>query len=242
MNQFHTETRISKYKETQRRIQSMEKQLADLDNQKYLLEAQIADEALYAAALAPEATEKDVKAYERRQARRAKEIDMRLIVPPGLWDDDLDAHLEERVTWTKDGFQCSIVRNLDRTWQGFVTPSSPSMLELNTNGFGRATVSVHDNSFKLCYDQCWDTTPVPIASMTLLKKSFWTHYTTYEESRDHVEAFVRWIQAQKQERERRNSDKAESIESEEDEEYCEFHAWMGHYCPGQCYRGVNSVN
>jgi hypothetical protein len=113
-------------------IRAMEEQLRALDKQRDALRAALADATLAAPEFpywcldTPEEKAVWLKALEARVARRAErrawERQWCGLIQPGPWDEDLDKHMGETITWDLgDGYTGQLYRNVDGGWNYYIT-------------------------------------------------------------------------------------------------------------------------
>lgn len=102
-------------------------ELAKIDSARDNTLAKISDEKLRIEAEKPRASEYSKKAWEKRQARRARENDairrgcMTHNIPSGPWDRDLDNYQAwEYIVVLEGNYKAILRRNIHWSWNGYV--------------------------------------------------------------------------------------------------------------------------
>ena len=98
--------------------------LAQLDRERDVIRAALADEQLYAEMDYAKTEEYRKVATERwslRVKRREREQQLKQIVPPGHWDNDLDTYQDDEYLFDLEGgYGGRLVRNSYLSWNGYV--------------------------------------------------------------------------------------------------------------------------
>jgi hypothetical protein len=130
------------------RVRSLEEQLRELDKQRDALRAALSDATLETPSIphfyerTPEKEAEWLAALEarikRRAERRAWEREWCGVIPPGVWDEDLDKHLGEATRWELgDGVTGEVRRNMEGGWNGYLfTPEGETHSIMNDGEAG----------------------------------------------------------------------------------------------------------
>jgi hypothetical protein len=113
-------------------VRALEEQLRALDKQRDVLRVALADATLAMPEVpwwtnpTPEQQAAWLAALEARIARRAErrawEREWCGLIQPGPWDEDLDKHMGETITWDLgDGYTGQLYRNRDGGWNYYIT-------------------------------------------------------------------------------------------------------------------------
>jgi hypothetical protein len=126
------EAYFERRREKLREAKALEEQLRALDKQRDVLRAALADATLetpefpYCSIGTPDKEAVWLTALEARIARRAErrawERGWCGLIQPGPWDEDLDKHMGETITWDLgDGYTGQLYRNRDGGWNYYIT-------------------------------------------------------------------------------------------------------------------------